>query len=322
MLVDQTKWLRRAIWAVALGIAALALLTVVQRLTGSLDSDFLGFSRVVPQGDYARSGGPLSPNYFALLLTVGAIYSFYLALASKETALRVLAVTGCLACVAGLAFTFSRASLIVFVVAAIAVAFLRHVRIVLVIGILGAAITTGVLLGPAGFRDRLGALTTSAVSGPSAVDDTAIRGRASEAIAAVQMWLEHPIVGVGPDQFQLHYQEYSPGIGLDPRPAPRQAHNLYLETLAEVGILGALAFFPILWMALVRPLRASRRLNGESRLLSEATFVAVMAFLAGSLALHLAYARYLWIVLGLALAAGRMPTKVGARSVGEGGGPA
>ena len=64
------------------------------------------------------------------------------------------------------------------------------------------------------------------------------------------MWADHPLVGVGPDNFEVHYQEYSEAIGTDPRPEQRGAHNLYLESLAETGLLGATAFFGVLWLAL------------------------------------------------------------------------
>src|SRR5262249_11181468 len=62
--------------------------------------------------------------------------------------------------------------------------------------------------------------------------------------AAVHMWENHPVVGVGVDRFGLEAPNYvfNSQIILD-RPA---AHNAYLEVLAETGGLGLLTFLAFL----------------------------------------------------------------------------
>jgi putative inorganic carbon (HCO3(-)) transporter len=76
--------------------------------------------------------------------------------------------------------------------------------------------------------------------------------------AAVRMWEDRPVTGVGVDRFGIEASTYvrNSQIVLD-RPA---AHNAYLEILAETGGLGLLAFLGFLastWMLLRRALTAA-----------------------------------------------------------------
>lgn len=57
--------------------------------------------------------------------------------------------------------------------------------------------------------------------------------------AAWQMFLQHPLLGVGPHNFVLAYQALLPALAIDPRLTP-WPHSLPLELLAELGILGLL----------------------------------------------------------------------------------
>ncbi len=147
---------------------------------------------------------------------------------------------------------------------------------------------------------------------PVALQDTALRGRAAENLAAAEMWGDHPLVGVGPDNFELNYLSYSAAIGIDPRPEQRGAHNLYLESLAETGLFGALAFFAIIALALRGAWRARSRLGGRDALLGEALLAALGVYLLTALTLNSAFARYQWIFIGLALAAGPPGGEAGA----------
>ena len=61
-------------------------------------------------------------------------------------------------------------------------------------------------------------------------------------IVGLQMFADHPILGVGLGNYPLLYQQYSQRLGIDLRSEIRQAHNLYLEVAAETGLLGLLSF--------------------------------------------------------------------------------
>jgi O-antigen ligase len=76
--------------------------------------------------------------------------------------------------------------------------------------------------------------------------------------------------------------------------------------LAETGLVGSVPFFVLLAVALWRPWRARAQLDGESALLAEGVFVALVAYLVTALTLHAAFIRNLWIVLALALVTGQV----------------
>lgn len=73
--------------------------------------------------------------------------------------------------------------------------------------------------------------------------------------ACLMMFRDAPLIGKGPGFFYAHFEEYrravwfdAPPLRLPDRPA-HQAHNDYLQLLAEGGLLAALPFglLPLLW---------------------------------------------------------------------------
>lgn len=67
--------------------------------------------------------------------------------------------------------------------------------------------------------------------------------------AALRMWQERPVLGVGPDNFRRLYGSY---LGLKSFDDRIYANNLYLETLANTGMTGLLALTVLLTMIAVR----------------------------------------------------------------------
>jgi putative inorganic carbon (hco3(-)) transporter len=169
-----------------------------------------------------------------------------------------------------------------------------------------AAATLGLLLAPGDYTQRITAVTGVLGSGVESSQDSALRGRASENLAAVDMFADHPLLGVGVANYPVRYQEYSQEIGLDTRTTERAPHSLYLEALAETGVIGGAVLFGVLWLALSGAWRARRALSGTDRVLVEGAFLAICGYLLAGLFLHAAYPRYLWIVVGLGFAARRL----------------
>jgi hypothetical protein len=57
--------------------------------------------------------------------------------------------------------------------------------------------------------------------------------------AALEMFLERPVIGSGPDSFRVRYGSY---LGYSEWDTGIRANSLYLELLATVGVLGLAAF--------------------------------------------------------------------------------
>ena len=61
---------------------------------------------------------------------------------------------------------------------------------------------------------------------------------ATSNLAALSVFLEHPVIGVGPDQYFRNYsQDAGNQLGLKHFDRNRQAHSMYLEVLADTGIV-------------------------------------------------------------------------------------
>ena len=279
-------------------------MAIAQQVTKTYGSTYGGFASVLPDGDALRSAGPLNPNPFGQVLATSAVLAFYLALSYTRPLARGCAVALAGICVVALVYTQSRAALLALAVAAIVIAVLRGVRPRVIVVAACAVVALGSVVLPQGLVQRVDELSDAAESGGPTLADGSLRGRASENLAGLHMWTDHPLLGVGPDNFEVHYQTYSAAIGIDQRPEERGAHNLYLESLAETGVLGTVAFLGVLWLALGGAWRARSRLEGRDALLAEGIAVALVAFLVCAITLHSAYARYEWIFLGLGLAAG------------------
>jgi O-antigen ligase len=122
--------------------------------------------------------------------------------------------------------------------------------------------------------------------------------------AAVRMWEDRPVVGVGIDRFGIEATDYvrNSQIVLD-RPA---AHDSYLQILSEQGALGLLTFLGFLgstWVLLLRADRLARvREDVDGRRLSAAmqgTFIVAVVsatFISAELTMPF------WIIGGLAAA--------------------
>jgi hypothetical protein len=131
--------------------------------------------------------------------------------------------------------------------------------------------------------------------------------------AALLLWLEHPILGVGPGNYRHLYGRHRPGPGrADDR---LTANSLYFETLANGGVVGVLALAGLalaagllVWHALVRPIPADRD-GAEVSLLRVGVALAVTAFFVHGLVDYFfeftpTYAIF-WLSLGVLAGASR-----------------
>jgi len=137
--------------------------------------------------------------------------------------------------------------------------------------------------------------------------DGAIIGRATSNLAALNAFLDHPIVGVGPGQyFRRFSQDYGNDLGLRHFDSQRRAHSLYFETAADLGILGFSIFMAVIGATLVPLWRLRRRLRAtrpDLANIAASFFLSVVAYLYTGVFLHLSYERYFWILLALAAVA-------------------
>lgn len=64
-----------------------------------------------------------------------------------------------------------------------------------------------------------------------------------------RMFLDHPLIGVGPGNFNWNLRFYEPPDGLAGRSqAGRPAHSIYFTLLPELGVIGFFLFLRLIWV--------------------------------------------------------------------------
>jgi O-antigen ligase len=149
----------------------------------------------------------------------------------------------------------------------------------------------------------------------AASEDSSFRQRQEMMASAREMFLDHPLLGVGAGNYQARFDEYAGRLGTTLRSyenfgQARYPHNLYLEILAEMGLAGLAGFLAIIAATLTSLRTAYRSFLAagavRSANLTASIALALIAYLATSLFLHGTYIRYLWLLVALAAAARRV----------------
>jgi O-antigen ligase len=284
----------------------------VQYVTGTFTSDYGGFAHadirhIVGETNEYRISGPLSSNYYALVLVVLVPLALDRVWHEKRLALRLLAIWALAVTTLSIVFTFSRGGFIALLV----VFFLMLVRIRPRPSVILVTLGLGLLLlpfVPEQYGDRLRTLVTylPAVGSGEQIEEGAIRGRLSEITVAWRVFSDNPIGGIGYQNFETQYLDYSPQLGLDPRREDRGAHSLYLEVAAETGIVGSIVFGVLLVTLLTTLFVGYRAFHtlGQAELadLSVAMAIGLVGFFTASLFLHSSYPLYFWLFVGIVLA--------------------
>jgi putative inorganic carbon (hco3(-)) transporter len=316
-VVRTPSMLRYAGWSLLLAGLVLAAAPIIQQLTGTYNNDFGGFGQLsrgtFRTGETTLSGdvrqvrftGPIGEqNRFAQVMLLLVPLGWFMAHVERKTSLRLLALVLALVALAGMSLSFSRG---------VAVAFVLVLLALMVTRLLRPAHFLGIILGIAVIFAAFPQYTVRLVTIPSAADlldeetgtsgvDGAIRGRVTEMLAAVLVFADHPIIGVGPGQFKFYSAEYGNRVGLRILTGTREAHSLYPGLAADYGILGFIAFMAACLIPIRVILRNRHKLAatnaGLNNLVLGFAFV-MIAYLASGIFLHLAYIRYFWVVLAL-----------------------
>ena len=171
-------------------------------------------------------------NSLAGYLNLVLPFSLACMVLAKERWQRNLAVVcHSLAC-AALYFTASRGGLVAYAGMVLAVLWFLKPRFAALSRLLVATI--------------LAAVIVFSLQSPSAgggrvqdVDDFTSTSRLALWSTAATLFLQHPVLGVGYGNYRSLYNDYLPGVA----PNELDTHNLYLQFLAETGIIGFAAFF-------------------------------------------------------------------------------
>ena len=239
----------------------LAVLVWVAALCGVLA--LLETLRILP-GEFPRFGtrfnraalGFGQPNGLGLFLAVTiplAAHRYGMARTWIGRALHALAIG---AVVIGVAGTFSRGSWLAVLAGSGVFLLSRDWRLAGRIWLVAVVCVVVVDLGSGGaLRDTL----------QRTLGELVLEQRAALAVAGVLMFLEHPIIGVGPGGFADSLDRFGAQVSQlrDIQPTP---HNAYVQMAAETGVIGLVAFvafFAVTLWALLKEVRRSGRETGQ-----------------------------------------------------------
>jgi putative inorganic carbon (hco3(-)) transporter len=315
--------LRRALWVVLLATAFLGLITVVQAATGTVWRSYGGFalpdpSFAIGKSDQFRASGPLGdPNYYGQVLLVGLCIALVFARREASALRRIVALGAAAFMGYAILLTYSRGTMVATLLVLLAMACLRYFKawqvLVLILALIGTFVAVP------SYADRLASVssvtTATEQTGVDPEADQSTQSRATEMQAAANVFFDHPLLGVGPGAFPLYYQEYARAIAggqvheedqSDERKgeqAEREAHNLVLSQLAELGLAGASLFFLAIAVTFGALARARRRLMRTGRPaeahMATALLLALGGYLVCGMLLTLAFERYFWLLLAL-----------------------
>jgi O-antigen ligase len=125
---------------------------------------------------------------------------------------------------------------------------------------------------------------------------------------ATSMWEDHPIAGVGIRGYEHESAAYVLKVGKlsfveNIAERPVVTHNVYLQQLAETGVVGLALLLVLFGACLVASQGAARRFHaaGDRKMaaLARATTVAIIGTLTASFFISNATDKRLWIVLAL-----------------------
>jgi O-antigen ligase len=318
-LLHSQPTYKAACLALVLVAGLLSLLSIHQYVTGNFSSDYAGFAQspirqIVDKLRAQRVSGPIGdPNFYALILLV----TVPLGLALLRTRLPGLLRLGVVTSLAGsgvtVLLTYSRGGALVLGLGCLVCLARWHVR-PLQVAIPAVALGASLVMVPNTVWDRLGTVLRPFQDSHEVgqVVDTSVELRLGAQRVALEMFLDNPFIGVGAGNYPPLYPTYSQRLGVTAVASEFYPHNLYLQVLAETGVLGMVVFLP----AVLGPLLAlerTRRITDsktvatlEWRELAFGTEVALACYLVSSTMLQGSYPRYLWMLLALAVAARRL----------------
>jgi len=321
-LLETPRAWRQAINALLGAVVLLALPVVYQGLTGSHNL-FWGFGSMeyaaTAPGEFGwRLGGALGdPNFLAMVLVAALPLGAMQALERGAGWGRRSLALGALAMGLGATlFTYSRAAALG-VACLVAVLLWRHPRRRWVAAVAGLGLVAALGLAPRALWGRLQTLAASSLTAPPAqIADASFRDRQHEMLTGALMFLHHPLLGVGPGNYESEYLRYSALAGGSGDTRVRDPHSLYIQIAAETGLVGLAAFVALL-VAAYRLMERGRRRAARLGAVHLAGLVAALELAVGlylllSTFLHDAYFRHFLLLLALGGLGARLALESGA----------
>ncbi|MEW6096785.1 MAG: O-antigen ligase family protein [bacterium] len=234
-LTDSIKRVNLSYWTIALGCGLLSTLAVRYLVLVGRRVEF-------------TTGSLAGSNALAYMLVVILPFFFY-KIFSRNKLEKLMAIILFPMTFFGIIATMSRGGFIGLVGVMVLLAIRSKQKIKSLI-LVGCIISAGIRFAPPSFKERMETIKTYQQEG-SAIS------RMMYWKAGIAMWRDHPLNGVGQDNFILVVPQYVPPLK-DRHQIYHTAHNTYITLLSEGGIF-LLLFYLLLLLCNFKDLRVIRR---------------------------------------------------------------
>lgn len=305
--IQRPEVLRKTIWMLLFAGILMGSISLYQYATGTTSNVYWGFGQSITSdtGTGYRVGGAVGdPNYYAMIMAVLVPIAFDRFWNAKSILLRFFAGWSLIVCVLSVLYTYSRGGFLALSIGAVIMAVRYKLRLL-------PALVGGVFLVviyqflPANYTERLSTLLYFIPqSTEQQLVDRSIRGRTSANLVAWEMFKDNPLTGVGMSNYENQYFAYARPLGIALSSEVEQPHNLYLQILAERGMLGLVTFLVILYFTFRNLHRTEVYLlqnnNPDLAGMTSSIITCLIIYLLASTFLHDSYIRYFWILIGIA----------------------
>lgn len=320
-LNTKEKWITGA-KALIISITFVSLLGVIHTLTGS-DETFWGFAQqsafgqVDDSGDL-RFGGPIGEaNIWGQVLVSIIPFAIYRFFTARRAVTKIAFASSALLILLSMLFTQSRGAVLALAIILLLMVLEMRINIQSLASMAMIGLIIFVIV-PTKYTSRIISLGSLLQTNQdySYTQDDAIEGRREKMLTGLAMFRNSPILGVGFSNYTDNYWEYAGNLGLEAgtrnrtgEDTARQPHSLYIEILAETGLLGLMSFTAFFGFML-QSLSKSRNMYKRGGRLADpdwsswitATGMSVLTFLIAGFFLHGIGFRFIWVLAGMALA--------------------
>lgn len=276
---------RRLRWVILLVVVSIGFLGAKRGLIGLVK----GGARY----DDGPGGFMSDNNSFALALNMTLPFLVGLALSEKRRWARLLAAVTAALCVLCILFTFSRGGLLTLLVVG-GLLIWRSKRRLLVAGLLALSLGGFALFSSSKTMEDY---VKRASSISNYEEDESAQGRLNAWKTSWRVFLDYPILGVGPNNLEAVFFRYAPDTTRF-----RVTHDAYLQLLAECGLPSLLLFLGALGTSLWRlqKLRAETTLP-PVELQARMIQISILGYMVGAIFLNMAYCELIYTVMALSV---------------------
>jgi len=268
---------------------------------------FQEYRALDPTALYVRRLGGFSGGYFggagdfAVMMNVAIPFAFFLGIAGRPLVLRPVTLFLMAVLIAGMVATQARGGVITFGVVVLGIAYFgmkspgiwkKVIIILLILGLLAGIVA----FAPAAFKDR------AATIADYKHQVTAMR-RIEYWKLGIKMFLSNPLIGVGAGNYPMRYWDFG---GWERK--WRVPHNMYIEALAELGILGFGCLFFLLYytfkdgMFTERLLKKNNRTGSFLYIANQGAVVSLLAYCIGGMFQSVFKYPILYIIIAIIIA--------------------